>query len=73
MSLDSIKPYAKALVGALTAGLGAYATALDDGITTQEWVTVAIAALAGGGFVFGVPNKDPEAQHQAESVQPPHA
>lgn len=65
-------PYAKAIVGALIAGLGAVGTALTDNtISTQEWVAIASATLVALGVVFGVPNKDPQVEHQDESVQPP--
>lgn len=53
-----IKPYAKALTGAAVAGLTALGTALTDNqVTGQEWVAVAIAALAGLGAVWAVPNR----------------
>ncbi|WP_422733989.1 hypothetical protein ACN26Y_29820 [Micromonospora sp. WMMD558] len=52
------KPYAKAVVAALLAGLGALGTALvDNTVTPAEWVTVAGATLAGLGVVYAVPNK----------------
>lgn len=64
--------YLKAIVAALVAGLGSLYQALDnDSVTSQEWVAVALATLAALGTVYGVPNKDPRGQHQAESVQPP--
>ena len=64
--------YLKAAVGALIAGLGSLYQALDNGgVSAQEWTAVAIATLAALGIVWGVPNLDPAAQHQAESVQPP--
>lgn len=56
-----MKEYAKAIVAALTAGLGALGTAwADDVITNQEWIGVAVATLAALGVVFAVPNKKPE-------------
>jgi len=65
--------YLKAIVGALIAGLGSLSQALDDsGVTAQEWVSVAIATLVALGVVWGVPNLDPKAQHQDQSVQPPN-
>jgi hypothetical protein len=67
-----LAPYAKAIVAAGTGFLGAYVTAVSDGVvTTSEWVFVAVTTLVSGAAVFGVPNKDPEATHQQESVQPP--
>jgi hypothetical protein len=56
--LTKVKPYAKAVAGAAVAGLSAYGTALADGtVTSGEWVGVALAAVAAGAAVFGVPNK----------------
>lgn len=55
----SIAEIRKAIVGALIAGLSVLAGAAGDGISTQEWLTAAGAALAGLGFVYGVPNADP--------------
>jgi hypothetical protein len=49
--------YAKALVGALLAFLTALATALaTGGVSAQEWITAAIAALVTLGGVYGTPN-----------------
>lgn len=50
--------YAKAITGAIVAGLTALLPAFDDGaITPKEWIIVAIAVLGGAGFVWAVPNK----------------
>lgn len=76
--MDRIKPYAKAVLGFITPGavvIGSAVTAASDGgsaITAAEWVTAAVACVVTGSLVFGVPNKDPRARHQDESVQPPH-
>jgi len=52
--------YAKALVGALIAGLGALAVALaDNDVTSAEWVMVASATLVALGAVWAVPNATP--------------
>lgn len=54
--------YAKTIVAALTAGLIAAQTALaDGGITTSDWVTIALAAL-GAIAVYAVPNATPPTQ-----------
>jgi len=59
--------YAKAIVAALTAGLGAYGTAVADGsVTAQEWVGVAVAVLAGLGLVWAVPNQPAPAPYEPE-------
>lgn len=56
-----LAPYAKAIVAALTAGLGAMAAAVqDDAISSQEWITIVIAALGALGVTWAVPNKTPQ-------------
>lgn len=58
-----MREYAKALWGALVAGLGALSTAITDGsVTTAEWVTIASAAVIALGVIWGVPNKSPLAK-----------
>lgn len=53
----TVDRYAKAIIGALVAALGAVQVALvSPGVTSTEWVTVAIAFLAGLGFIWAVPN-----------------
>lgn len=48
----------KAVVGSLTALVGALATAASDGhITLAEWLIAAGAALVAAGGVFQIPNK----------------
>lgn len=75
--MNSIAPYYKAVAGFLVPFLTQLAAALtgtSDGgtnITSQEWLTAIITSLVAGGVVFAVPNKDPLADHQSESVQPP--
>lgn len=49
--------YAKAVVGALVAGLSALLPGLEDGaLSGPEWVTAAVAALVALGAVWAVPN-----------------
>ena len=75
--MNTIAPYYKAVTAFLVPFLGqiiAALTATSDGgsaITTSEWLTAVVTSLVAGGVVFSVPNKDPEAKHQDESVQPP--
>lgn len=53
----SINRYAKAIVGAVVAALSAYQVAQTDNvITTQEWVTIAVAFVTALSIVWGVPN-----------------
>jgi hypothetical protein len=52
--------YAKAIVGALIAGLGVVEFALvDDVVTYTEWVRVSVTSLAALGIVWGVSNDKP--------------
>jgi peptidoglycan/LPS O-acetylase OafA/YrhL len=52
--------YAKAIVGALSVGLGSLATAVeDDLVTSQEWVTAIVAALGALIAVGAVANRPP--------------
>jgi hypothetical protein len=76
-ALDKIAPYYKAVTGLAVPFLGSLGAAmLDDSaggshVTGSEWLTAVVLGLVGGGAVFAIPNKDPQAEHQAESVQPP--
>ena len=54
---------AKAVVGALIAGLGALGTALVDDkslgdVTDGQWVTVVLASLVALAGIWAVPNKE---------------
>lgn len=48
--------YAKSIVGGLVAGLSVLAGAVGDGLSAQEWITAAVAALGGLGLVYVTPN-----------------
>jgi hypothetical protein len=75
--MNAIAPYYKAVTALLVPFLTAIGAALletSDGgskIMTNEWVTAVVIGLLAGGTVFAVPNQDPTATHQAESVRPP--
>jgi hypothetical protein len=65
--------YAKAVTGAVLAGLAALATGLsDETMTGVEWIMVATATITAGTAVFMIPNRDPVAvdddgpDHRAE-------
>lgn len=47
----------KAIVAAVGAGSAAYAGAADGGVTADEWIVVAAAAVAAGVAVWLAPNK----------------
>ena len=56
----NLHPYAKAVVAVLAAALYALQAALTDGgVTAQEWVGIAVAAVAAIG-VYAVPNETPD-------------
>lgn len=73
--MSKISPYAKSVIAALIAGLASWQQALDadNHVSASEWLSVVMAFLVAGGAVFAVPNRDPKAEHQDESVQPPQA
>lgn len=62
------QPYAKTLAATLMATLTILPTVTD----VPDWLTVVFAVLS-APVVFAVPNLDPLAEKQDESVQPPHA
>lgn len=59
MSLRTIAPYAKAVTGAVVAGLAALLPAVEDGngVSAGEWIATVIAFLVGLGAVYAVPNR----------------
>jgi hypothetical protein len=78
MSLDKIKPYAKAVVAFLVPTAGSLVGAMQDAspggstVTAAEWIGALIIGVTSSGFVYGTPNRDPLALRQNESVQPPY-
>lgn len=59
--IPQLAPYAKAVVGALVAGLTSLGTALTDGsVNASEWVSVALAFLLGLGIVYAAPKNAPK-------------
>ena len=78
MTLDKIKPYAKAVAAFLAPSVTALVQAVQESsqggtaITGPEWIGILAAGLITGGAVYTIPNRDPLAEHQRESVQPPH-
>jgi hypothetical protein len=56
----SYQTYLKAIVGGLVSGLTSLQIALPDGVSSYEWISVALAVLAGAGLVYAVPNKEPK-------------
>lgn len=59
--------YAKAVIGALLAGLGALLTALSSGhIGATQWVLVIIAGLSSFSGVWATPNAPAPAKSQAQ-------
>jgi hypothetical protein len=64
-----VRPYAKAVVAVIGVILTALVTNLDE---VPQWLSVLVSILTALG-VYATPNKDPQAVHQDESVQPPLA
>ena len=53
--------YAKAITGAVVAGLTALGVGLaDNAMTPAEWVAVALAVAVAFGAVYGTPNATPD-------------
>jgi hypothetical protein len=72
--MNKLAPYWKAVVAFLVPGVIAVSYASRDGVLTRsEWITAACSCLITAASVYFVPNKDPNATHQDESVQPPQA
>jgi hypothetical protein len=69
--VNTLAPYFKAVTAALIAGASAAIPLVDDGLTLSEGLGIAVAFLTALTAVYAVPNKDPKAEHQEESVQPP--
>ena len=64
----SWQPYAKTIAATILSALTTVSALVD----VPEWVTVVIAVLS-APVIFAVPNLDPKAEKQDESVQPPFA
>lgn len=64
--METLAPYAKAIAAFLTPALTALGVALQStsdagsAVSPNEWVGIALAALATSGLVFAIPNKDAE-------------
>ncbi|ABS03184.1 hypothetical protein [Kineococcus radiotolerans] len=72
-ALAQPKLYVKAISAGALAGLGAAGTALVDGVVTgQEWVGIAIAALAAGITVYNIPNGASPDPTTSTPDEPPH-
>lgn len=61
------QPYAKTYAASLMAALTVVSAAIPE---SPHWLTIVLAIL-GAPVVYSVPNKDPLASKQDESVQPP--
>lgn len=55
--MNQIWAYRKAIIAGLVAGLTALATALPDGVSGPEVITIILAIIAGSGITYAVPNK----------------
>lgn len=64
-----VQPYVKTYVAAILAALTVVIAAIPE---APRWITIVIAVLS-APTVYAMPNKDPNAVKQDESVQPPAA
>lgn len=75
--VDKVLPYAKAFVGFIAPVAAQVIAATQEAtpggttITSTEWLVAVLTGFVTASTVWAVPNKDPQAQHQDESVQPP--
>jgi hypothetical protein len=54
----TMQAYMKAIIAALSAGVGALITGASDGVLDlQEWLIALAATLAALGLVYAVPNR----------------
>lgn len=58
-SSKAAKFWVAAVAAFLIAGLTAYEGVMESGVTTQEWLTIAVALL-GAATVYLVPNTPPD-------------
>ena len=70
MSLDSIKPYAKAIVAVLGAILTGLTQVFPDSPDVSRWCAFATSIITVVA-VYLTPNADPAGTHQTQSTQPP--
>ena len=68
--MNAVAPYMKTAVAILGAVLTAVMTQFPDNEDVQQWGPI-VSALLTALAVYAVPNRDPLAEHQDESVQPP--
>lgn len=54
--MKTVLQYTKGILATAVTFLGSLSVALPDGVTGQEWITIAIATLTAAGVVLGVPN-----------------
>lgn len=75
--MNKLAPYYKAVVAFFAPGAVVIGSAVTDSsrggesITSGEWVTALVACVVTAAAVYGTPNRDPEGDHQDQSVQPP--
>ena len=55
--MNWIQTVAKAVAAAATAFGAAFAVALEDGVTSGEWVTIVIATVVAAAAVWAIPNR----------------
>jgi hypothetical protein len=70
--MTKVQPYLKFVVAIFGAVVTTALVQFPDNSTVQTWGPIVVTVLTALG-VYAVPNKDPHALHQQESVQPPGA
>lgn len=70
--MSKFLPYAKAVVAILGAAITTALVQLPDSDAVQTYGPI-VASVLTALSVYLVPNRDPQADHQDESVQPPES
>lgn len=76
--MNKIAPYAKAITGAIVAGLGALGVSLTPdesglvSVNAGEWVAVAIATLVASYAVWQIPNGETVAEAEGDAYVDGH-
>lgn len=70
--MSKVQPYLKFVVAIIGAVVTTALTQYPDNHAVQTWGPIVTSILTAAG-VYATPNKDPQALHQEQSVQPPGA
>lgn len=64
--MNTLNPYAKAIIGGLVAALSFAIPVVDDGLLLSEVLGIILAGLTGTGLVYAVPNRERKQRSHAD-------